>query len=332
MSAWARTGPVAVEVDGSAEGLRFVDYACLEALRREAALVLVTPYPAHAAFDPRTPGYQPKPPAEVADAGLRRAVAHVRHHYGYGLQLEALSREGARSRVLPMVARHARMLVVGRTRARGPHRLVAAQANLTLAGRAGCPVVVVPLSWKPSAVDRKVAVGIDGTALSREAIEFAFRSAAAREGDLMVVHAGLPADRAWNGDDVEHSWITRADRTISEWLAAWTSRFPDVRVTRFVSSRPPAAALVHESQEVGLVVVGSHLGPLPLTDPVARHSVAAMTCPVAIVPHHPTIAELDDARRIRDMATTPRALVVDGPTHPFSMSGPSHVGRLRGTG
>jgi hypothetical protein len=71
-----------------------------------------------------------------------------------------------------------------------------------------------------------------------------------------------------------------------------------VKVTRFLSSRQPAAALVHESSDVGLVVVGSHAGPLPI-DPVARRSVAAMTCPVAIVPHHATVAEGEpfDARR-----------------------------------
>ncbi len=187
---------------------------------------------------PATPGKQhdeqPKSPAELADDSLREAVAHIRHRYGYGLQLNAVSKEGSRFRILPAVARHARMLVVGRSRGRGPHRLVAAQGNLFLAGRTGCPVVVVPVSWKPSAVDRKVAVGIDGTPLSAEALEFAFRAASEREGDLIVLH---------------------------------------------------------ESQEVGLIVIGSHAGPLPVADPVARRSVAAMTCPVAIVPHHLTAPE-----------------------------------------
>jgi len=36
MNTWARTGPVAVEVDGSAEGIRVVDYACMQALRSGA--------------------------------------------------------------------------------------------------------------------------------------------------------------------------------------------------------------------------------------------------------------------------------------------------------
>jgi hypothetical protein len=41
--------------------------------------------------------------------------------------------------------------------------LIDTDTSLTLAIRAGCPLVVVPASWNPSLVDRKVAVGIDGT-------------------------------------------------------------------------------------------------------------------------------------------------------------------------
>ncbi|WUJ70135.1 universal stress protein [Kribbella soli] len=298
MSDWNRTGPVVVEVDGSAENIRVVDYASAEALRTGAELVLVAPYSAHGSYSPMMPGYAPKPPAEAADAALRVAVAHVRHRDGYATELVALAEEGSRLRVLATAARKARMLVVGRSRSRGPQRLVHTQANITLAARAGCPVVVVPLSWKPSLVDRKVAVGIDGTALSTEALEFAFGIAAGREGDLIVVHAGLPAERGFVDEDPDGSWISRADYILSETLAPWTSRFPNVKVTRFLSSRPPAAALVHESGDVGLIVVGAHGGPLPV-DPVARRSTAAMTCPVAIVPHHLTDAEgnrLDDGR------------------------------------
>jgi hypothetical protein len=287
MSSWNRTGPVVVEVDGSAENLRVIDYASAEALRVGAELVLVASYSAHSPSAPATPGYAPKTPAELADAALRAAVAHVRHRDGYATELLAVAEEGSRLRVLAHAARNARMLVVARSPKRGPQRLVHTQADLTLAARAGCPVVVVPLSWRPSLLDRKVAVGIDGTSLSSEALEFAFGQAAGREGVLVVVHAGLPAERPFADEDPECSWISRADYLLSESLDPWTSRFPTVKVTRFLSSRPPAAALVHESAEVGLVVVGSHGGPLPI-DPVARRSVAAMTCPVAIVPHHVT--------------------------------------------
>ena len=308
MGMWTRTGPVVVEVDGSAEGLRVVYYAALEAIHGDTELVLAAPYGSrgaidpgsrgtvdpgsHSTVDPTTPGSHAKSPAELADAALRIAVAHVRYQFGHGLGVTAVSEEGSRQRVLSVVARHARLLVVGRTRTRGPHRLVAAQSNLHLAARTGCPVVVVPTTWKPTVLDRKVAVGIDGTALSWEATEFAFRTAAEREGDLTVVHA---ASAPRHTEDVEESWVRRADNTVGYALDGWKEAFPKVRVTRFLTARPVVEALVHEGAEAGLVVLGTHTGRLPIGDPVARRAVAAMTCPVAIVPHHVTAEEV--ARR-----------------------------------
>ncbi|WP_406047173.1 universal stress protein [Kribbella sp. NBC_00889] len=291
MNSWVRSGPVVVEVDGTAEGMRVVDYACVEALRSGVELLLVASYRAYSTFAPTRPDDQQKPPGEVVDAWLRVAVGHARHRYGSGLQIEAVSQEGSRPKVLAEAARSARMLIVGRTPKRGPERLMAAQANLSLAARVGCPVLVVPLSWRPSATDRRVAVGIDASGLSAEAVEFAFRAAADREGELIVVRAGLPPDHPWSDDDAGHSWISRADHTISEAVAAWTGDFPQVKITRFVSSRPAADALVRESQDVGLVVVGAHDNSSAAPDPVARRCVAAMACPVAIVAHHPTAAE-----------------------------------------
>ncbi|MFK4084833.1 universal stress protein [Kribbella sp. NPDC020789] len=295
MSTWNRTGPIVVEVDGSAENLRVVDYAVDEALRCGADLALVAPYSVRGSYTPMMPAYSPKSTAELADDALRAAVAHIRHRYGYGVELVAVTGEGSRARVLAHAAKDGRMLVVGRSRSRGPQRLMNTHQHLALAARAGCPVVVVPLTWKPSLTDRKVAVGIDGTALSAEAIEYAFAAADARKAELIVVHAGLPAEHAWNDEDPDHAWISRADHLLSETLAPWTSRYPTVKVTRFLSSRQPAAALVRESAEVGLVVVGAHGGPLPV-DPVARRSVAAMTSPVAIVPHHLTAQERSQLR------------------------------------
>ncbi|MFF1819308.1 universal stress protein [Kribbella sp. NPDC058245] len=290
MSTWNRTGPIVVEVDGSGENLRVVDYAVDEALRSGADLALVAPYSVRGSYSPMLPAYSPKSTGELADDAVRRAVAHIRHRYGYGVELVAVTSEGSRPKILAHAAKDARMLVVGRSRSRGPQRLMNTNGHLMLAARSGCPVVVVPMSWKPSLSDRKIAVGIDGTPLSAEALEFAFAAAAARQAELVVVHAGLPAERAWTEQDPDDAWISRADQVLSETLSPWTARFPTVKVTRFLSSRQPAAALIRESAEVGLVVVGAHSGALPI-DPVARRSVAAMTSPVAIVPHHPTEEE-----------------------------------------
>lgn len=298
MNTWTRTGPVVVEIDGSVEALRVVDYAALEAIQAGAELVIAAPYQPHG---PLTPVDQQLSPAEFADAVLRRASAHVRHRYGRELAFVAVSEPGSRLRVLPQVAKQARLLVVPRISARGPQRLVAAQSNLFLAARAGCPVIVVPTSWRPSEADRRLVVGIDGSPVSAEAVEFAFRTAAERGGELMVVHAQRAPRH--DRDGAEQSWVQRAELTVAETMAGWADEFPRVPVTRFLTARPVVDALVHEGAQAGLVVIGARGGQLPLGDPVARRTVAALTCPVAIVPHQVTVAELDQQARRIESAT-----------------------------
>ncbi len=289
----SRTGPVAVEVDGSAEGLRVIDYACQMAQNAGADLLLVRPYSARAAT---LPLFEPGDVKAHAEAELRDAVARVRRQVGFSVTVGTALREGSRLHVLPQAARLARLLVVGRRRARGPHRLVAAQADLVLASRCACPVVVVPGGWKPSTADRTVYVGVDGTALSAEAAEYAFREASERGGHLVVVHADTAPvrklDRA--GQEV---WASNAELSVSETLAGFAERFPEVRVTRLVTGGPVIEALVRSSQHAGLLVLGAHAGLLP-RDPVTRRALAAAASPVAVVKHYLTEAERRAERRL----------------------------------
>lgn len=311
MNSWTRTGPVVVEVDGSGDWLRVVRYAGLEAVRARAELVLVAPYRSYS------------PMAHQSDEILREAAAQARQQYGAELKVSTFSMEGSWLKVLQDAARRARVLVVGRGHERGSAGLVSAQVNLALAGRAGCPVVVVPAGWGPTAADRSVVVGVDGTPLSLEAVEFAFRTAAERGGDLTVVHSHHLPYRLLAADD--NSWHEHAALTVSETLAGWDEEFPHVRVTRLLTTRPVVEALARESRNVGLVVVGAHAGPLPIGDPVARRTIAELTCPVAIVAHHITPAERD--RRRREIHAG--ADVVASPSLPGSASLTSSVVRSR---
>src|SRR5262245_24207375 len=120
MNTWTRTGPVVVEVDGTVENQRVVDYASDEALRCGAELVLVAPYSPHGSF----PAMPEKTSAELADDALRAEVARLRYRSGYATELAAISGEGSRTRVLAHAAKDARMMVVGRSRNRGAQRLV----------------------------------------------------------------------------------------------------------------------------------------------------------------------------------------------------------------
>ncbi|TDD60658.1 universal stress protein [Kribbella antibiotica] len=270
-------GPVVVEVDGSAEGLRVLDYACTEAIRDEADLVLVAAHRESRAATSR----EPQPSAERADEFLRIATAHVRRQIGEAVEVRAVCAAGTRMKVLSATARGARTLVIGRPRHRGPERLIAARSNLLLARRTDCPLIVVPGSWKVAPSQRDVAVGVDGTALSAEAVAYAFRAAAARGGNLVAVHA---APRLSAPDGL---WVRKAELELAEVLGRWSAEYPGVKVTRYLTCRPVVAALLHKSREVSLVVLGAHAGLLPIGDPITRRTMAVVDGPVAIVPHRP---------------------------------------------
>jgi hypothetical protein len=126
-----------------------------------------------------------------------------------------------------------------------------------------------------------VAVGVDGTALSAEAVGYAFSAAAARGGNLIAIHAA-PRRSAPDG-----LWVQKAELELAEVLGSWSAEYPKVKVTRYLTCRPVVAALLRKSREVSLVVLGAHAGILPTGDPTTRRSLAAMTGPVAVVPHRP---------------------------------------------
>ena len=54
----------------------------------------------------------------MAEADLQAAVEHVRRQAGSGVTVTTAAREGSRLRVLALAARDARLLVLGRQRAR----------------------------------------------------------------------------------------------------------------------------------------------------------------------------------------------------------------------
>ncbi|WP_329000914.1 universal stress protein [Kribbella sp. NBC_00709] len=296
MNSWETLGPVVAEVDGSIDGLRVVDYASRTAVRAGTDLVIVAPYhrsTPHTSLTSRSA-------SAIAEENLRDAAAHAKRRHGRGLVIRTVAMEGSRVKVLQAATREASVLVVARSYDSATSGLISTQGNLALAARIGRPVIVIPTGWQPMPTERGIAVGIDGTPLSLEAVEFAFRTASDRHANLTVVHSHHLAYHAPDGAD--GSWQERAGLTVSETLAGWDEEYPHVKVTRLLTTRPVVATLARESEDVDLIVVGAHTGPLPIGDPVARRTIAEMPCPVAIVAHHVTPAERDQHRREVDTA------------------------------
>jgi hypothetical protein len=290
-------GPVAVEVVGSADGMRAVDHASMEAEVSGGGLLLVAGYkgralgPPSVVPDPVVRGVD-QPPRDQARSELAEAVARVRRNIGHGVRVRTLLREGSRAAVLGHAAITARMLVVGRRRAQGSMRILAAHEDLVLASRCDCAVVVVPETWHPSVADRTVYVGVDGTAVSSGAVEQAFTAAAGRrDGSVVIVHAERPRLDA----DTERRWAASAELAVTKTLAECGERHPGVRVTRTVTSRPLNEALVRASRNAGLVVLGGD----QFSANITRHTLAAAASPVAVVMNRALPAERPRPRSVR---------------------------------
>ncbi len=162
--------------------------------------------------------------------------------------------------------------------------------SVQVAAHASCPVVIVHDTPAPDA-GSPVVVGVDGSDASSSAIAYAYEQASARGVGLTVVHAwwldhveGAAASASWTVD-----WQTFAQEEqtlVSESLAGWQEKYPEVTVRRHSVRGLPVEALIRQSANACLVVVGTRgrggFGGL-LLGSVSQGVMHRAKCPVAIV-------------------------------------------------
>lgn len=161
-------------------------------------------------------------------------------------------------------SRHARMLVVGATGSGGFTGMLVGGTAASVVAHAHCPVAVVRGRHGSTAVPDSgpVAVGVDGSPNSEQALAIAFEEASLRAAPLVAVHAWtdltyedtrgtarIPVDPAALAEEEE--------RLLGQRLAGWGEKYPDVEVRREVVRDRPRHALLNASAEAQLVVVGS---------------------------------------------------------------------------
>jgi nucleotide-binding universal stress UspA family protein len=154
----------------------------------------------------------------------------------------------------------AQMVVVGCRGRNALARGLLGSVSIGLVHHAKCPVAIIhdedPLMPHPSLAP--VVVGVDGSPVSERAVEIAFEEASFRGVDLVAVHA-------WSDTGVFEfpgaDWSalqSSAEETLSERLAGWQERYPDVLVRRVVVADRPAHQLLEQAQSAQLLVIGSH--------------------------------------------------------------------------
>ena len=262
---------IIVGVDGSSVSKLAVDWAARDAAMRNIALTMVnvqdppmlltnpTPFTFGGGMS-MAPGYR----EWQQDAGreiLNDAFKTVRDATkGSPIEVTSEMVNGPAVRTLVNLSKEAQLVVVG-SRGRGAlARVLLGSVSTGLVHHAHCPVAVIhdqyPLTAHPS--EAPVVVGIDGSPASELATSIAFDEASWRGAELVAMHAWSDTE-VFEFPGVDRSTIQAlGEETLSERLAGWQERYPDVLVRRVVVADRPAQELVEQSKSAQLVVVGSH--------------------------------------------------------------------------
>jgi nucleotide-binding universal stress UspA family protein len=287
MTFHAHPGSIVVGIDGSENSDHALDWAAAEAARHAVPLHLLHAVNLDwlvAAALISEPSEQPS-----ADQQLDLACARVRDAFP-DLRVSAQVTTGSPAHDLVDSSRNARQVVLG-AHGSGRSRVPLGSVATAVSAHASCPVVVVRPYASPDQQNQPVVVGVDGSALSGRAVDFALEHAATTGKRLVAVHA-------WWLEFIEGAVVTTPDSPqwnrarqrmevgVAESLAGHRERYPEVDVaTQFVQARP-AVALTKASRDASLLVMGSRgRGGFSglLLGSASREVLMQAHCPVAVV-------------------------------------------------
>ncbi|MEP7018923.1 MAG: universal stress protein [Actinomycetota bacterium] len=288
---------IVVGVNGSPSSDQALDWAADEAARRGLPLQVIHGFPHR---DPMTRlgvGYTIDGLNDLAQVVRSNAISRVSGAHPDLVVTWAQPIDGP-TPALVDASETADTVVIGArglSRARG---LIMGSVSLQVSARARCPVVVVHEQMS-APVGAPVVVGVDGSAASTNAIAYAFEQARSRGVGLTVVHAwwmdfieGATGTGNWTVDwqafaEVEQDLVTTS-------IAGWQDAYPEVTVGRHSVRGLPVQALIRQSENACLVVVGSRgrvgFGCL-LLGSVSKGVMHGAQCPVVIV-HDPNAPQI----------------------------------------
>ena len=282
MNARITPGAVLVGVDGSRHERWAVEWGARKAAAEHRPLVLLQ------VNDPRAIGFPQEEEHVTRRERRERDTQRIRTAFPE-LIVHTVFDHGDPRSVLLRASQQAAHLVVG-SRGRGPlASLLLGSVSAAVAAHASCPVTVVR-PHHPGAVRHGVLVGADDTPESREVLEHAFREASERREPLTVRHcrwdivATVTEPHLIRDDGVD---AQDGRLLLSEVVAGFRERYPDVPVATELARGMPEHALVAGSERMDLLVVGRHHHSRlerAFQSAVATAVVERAKCPVLVVP------------------------------------------------
>jgi nucleotide-binding universal stress UspA family protein len=284
---------IVVGVDGSPAAVEAARWAALEAAGRDADLEVV-----HAWSVPPVVGLYdavvvtPEPFEAAAAEVLRQALAEV-DAVAPAVRRRGEARIGAARSVLVDASAGADLLVVGARGRTGMAGLLLGSVSDHVLHHAPCSVVIVPAT---PATGTDVVVGVDGSPSSRAALAAALEEARRRRARVRAVvawstRAQLGPEGPTGRFDAGYGEADAA-AVLQDALAHLDAG--DVEVVPAVVCDGPASALLAQSRDAALVVVGARgLGAIErvLVGSVSRQVAHRSEVPVLVVrPGAPTAA------------------------------------------
>ncbi len=136
--------------------------------------------------------------------------------------------------------------------------LLLGSVSTAVAEHASCPVAVVRPAVRDAAAEAPVVVGTDGGPASTDVLDFAFELASTEGRRLDVVLSWLAHDTMvyTTSDSRRRELVEEEAQMLSESLAHYGEKYPDVVVTRHLSEGSPVQTLLDMSLDATAVVVG----------------------------------------------------------------------------
>jgi nucleotide-binding universal stress UspA family protein len=255
--------PVVVGLDRSTQAFAALDHGATLAERRRLPLLLVHAYEPSQYAVRSTVDWTPDTEGVLRNAAQRLVddALDVVSTFHPDVDVRTRLEPGSATDQLLEESERAHTIVLGSRGTGGFSDMLVGSTTLHVAAHASCTVVAVPAPAEDAVLHRGIVVGVDGSAISEDAIGYAFEVADEEGESLTAVHAWHDVTRTGTGRMMPLGYdpaeVLEEERlSLAESMAGWQEKFPGVDVQHRVVFGRPVSTLVNASSAARILVVG----------------------------------------------------------------------------